>query len=138
MKTLAPYALVAAALAALFFLSGCTTGLGRRLAKMPDGRFKTATLEETGKFSTTTIKLGDARKDNGLLTAATIDVVHSNLWVQKLEFHATGYVVQLTPAEKKKPLPPDPNEPSPAAVPLAAPKPGEGGSGVGSDGAITK
>lgn len=102
MKILAPLVVLAAV---VLIFSGCTAGLSQRLARMPDGRFATATLQETGKFTSTTIKLTAATKDNGLLTAEHISVSHTNPWLTKFEFEAQGYVVQLTPAEKKKPLP---------------------------------
>lgn len=92
-------------LAALIFLPGCTTNFAKRLAKMPDGRFERAKLEQTGKFTHTTIELVNATKDNGVLTASSIAVKHNDPWTQNFTFDATGYIVQLTPAEKRKPLP---------------------------------
>lgn len=102
MKT--PVLLAAVALAALL-LTGCTSGFASKLNKMPDGRFTRVSLEETGKFSSTAIVLENAVKDNGLLTADKVAIDHTNPWVTKLKFVAEGYVVQLSAAEKRKPLP---------------------------------
>ena len=98
-------AVLALALVALF-LSGCTTGVAAKLNKMPDGRFSSALLEETDKFTSTTIKLSGVTKDNGELTAAKITVDHTNPWLTKLHFEAEDYAVQLSRAAQKKPLSP--------------------------------
>lgn len=106
-------ALLCAVVAALVFLTGCTTGLAAKLNKLPDGRFATATLEETDKFTSTTIKLEGVTKDNGTLAADRMAVDHTNPWVTKFHYEVTGYYGQLSAAEKRKLLPPAP-APSPA------------------------
>jgi len=104
--TLMKFALLALALVALcVVLTGCTTGLAAKLNKLPDGRFATATLEETDKFTSTTIKLENVTKDNGTLAADRMAVDHTNPWVTKFHYEVTGYYGQLSAAEKKKLLP---------------------------------
>lgn len=113
--TLMKFSLLAVVLVALLvFLTGCTSGLASKLNKLPDGRFATATLEETDKFTSTTIKLEGVSKDNGTLSAERMAVDHTNPWVTKFHYEVTGYYGQLSAAEKKKLLPPVAPAPAPA------------------------
>lgn len=104
--TLMKFSVLALALVALcVVLTGCTTGLAAKLNKLPDGRFDTAKLEETDKFTSTTIALTDVTKDNGTLSAARMVIDHTNPWVTKFHYEVTGYYGQLSASEKKKLLP---------------------------------
>jgi hypothetical protein len=103
--------LIPFALLALFF-AGCSSGLAAKLNKMPDGKFATATLEETGKFTHTEIKLSGVVKDNGELSADKITIEHTDPWVVKFKFEATEYQAQLSRAAQKRPL----NHPVPHAT----------------------
>lgn len=100
------------------FLTGCTTGLAAKINKLPDGRFATATMEETDKFTSTTIKLEGVTKDNGTLAADRMAIDHTNPWVTKFHYEVTGYYGQLSAAEKKKLLPPANPNPAPEAPKL--------------------
>lgn len=117
----------------LLALLGCTSGLAGKLHKMPDGQFTRATFEETGKFTHTKIDLTGVRKDNGVLTAATIAIDHNDPWFQHVKFNADNYEVQLSREAQKKPLSPQvpakeadvrgqmPEASTPAPVPVPLP-----------------
>jgi hypothetical protein len=117
MKT--PILVLALALFALL-VTGCTSGFAAKLNKMPDGRWSTARLEETDKFTSTTIQLDGVSKDNGQLSAKQIVIDHTNPWMTKFHFEATDYEAQLSAAAKKKlftPLLPPGSGAAPAPVP---------------------
>ena len=124
--TLMKFALIALALVALLvFVTGCTSGIAAKLNKLPDGRFATATLEETDKFTSTTIKLENVTKDDGTLAAGRMAIDHTNPWVTKFHYEVTDYYGQLSAAAKKKPLPPIPFKSldvTPATPPAEIPK----------------
>lgn len=102
MKTLLILAVASAAL----LLTGCTSGFAAKLNKLPDGAFTSAKLEETDKFTSTTIALTGVTKDNGELSAASIAIDHTNPWVTKFHFEAENYQAQLSRTEQKKKLVP--------------------------------
>lgn len=118
-------ALVCTLLAVAVLATGCTSGIAAKLNKLPDGRFATATLEETDKFTSTTIKLEGVAKDDGTLSAARMTIDHTNPWVTKFHYDVTDYYGQLSAAAKKKPLPPVPLKSldvTPATPPAEIPK----------------
>lgn len=105
--TLMKFACLALVLVALcIFLTGCTTGLAAKLNKLPDGRFESAKLEETDKFTSTKIALADVVKDNGTLRAGRMVIDHTNPWVTSFHYEVVGYYGQISAAEKRKLLPP--------------------------------
>lgn len=113
------------AVALVVFLGGCSTGIAAKLNKLPDGRFDSAKLEETGKFTSTTITLTDVTKDNGTMQAARMSIDHTNPWITKFRYEVVGYYGQLSASEKKKLLPPAAVAIPPGAfVPKPAPAPG--------------
>jgi hypothetical protein len=118
-------ALLCAAVAAVMFLTGCTSGIAAKLNKLPDGRFASAKLEQTDKFTSTTIDLTGVTKDNGTFIAERMVIDHTNPWVTKFRYEVTGYYGQLSAAEKRKLIPsaaPAPSESIPpgAFVPRSA------------------
>lgn len=136
MKTLAALsALLAAAFAALLFpamknvlllipfallvlaCSGCASRLASSLQRMPDGAFQRLVFQETGKFTSTTVTGAGVVKDNGKLTADSLTIEHTDPWFPKISLQVEGYQVQLSAAEKRKPIEPIMHGRPPPAAP---------------------
>lgn len=112
--TLMKFAFLASAVVCVvLLLTGCTSGIAAKINKLPDGRFATAKLEQTDKFTSTTIELTGVIKDNGTMSAERMVIDHTNPWVTKFRYDVSGYYGQLSAAEKRKLLPPATPAPAP-------------------------